>query len=348
MRPVHTTGSIPPASASSEGARPAFAAARAICRRRFPEFYYVCAFLPRHKRDAAHTVVAFCRMIEEAIVAPPGQFVGARVKREHPVFSLDQLEPTGRDGRDGDSCGHVDSLDTRLRLLRERVEEIYEDRVELPAVEARSEQQHALAAFAQTVRRFEIPRRWLLEFVEGCRAGLTARRYRSWDELHVHCSRVSGTVAMMMSCVLGATHSDAPRFAESAGTAIRLVTILRDVKKDRQRDRVFLPQDELRRFGYTEHDLMLGRLSEKFRSLMRFEVARARQLCQHGMDGLRWLAGDGSRLTAAAICLNQLAILDRIERSGYDVFRPREMPPGMGDRMRLIARAWQEARLRAR
>ncbi|MGH7176059.1 MAG: phytoene/squalene synthase family protein, partial [Tepidisphaeraceae bacterium] len=271
----------------------AFAAARAICRRHARSFYFASAFLPRRKRDAAYAVYAFCRMIDDAIDVPQDQLVGAAVRREHPVMSLPQVDK---------SCD-MNSLQMRLDLLSDRLDEVYDDRLELPAVDARSEQQHALEAFAQTVRRYEIPKQHFLDLAEGCRMDLTVLRYQTWKDLENYCYHVAGVVGLIMCGVFGLTHSDAHKQAVMMGNAMQLTNILRDVKEDWDRGRVYLPQEDLRRFAYGESELSDGVVNENFRELMRFEINRTRQLYRDAAEGLCWLAGDGSRLTASVMAV---------------------------------------------
>jgi phytoene synthase len=104
---------------------------------------------------------------------------------------------------------------------------------------------------------------------------------------------------------------------------MRLMTILRDLKADRDRGRVYLPLEDLARFRYGERDLAAGVVNDRFRELMRFQIARARSLYHEGADGLCWLADDGSRLAASALAATYSGILDAIERQGYDVFARR-------------------------
>jgi len=123
----------PPAGTSSVNADGvAFHVVRDVCRRHTKDFFFASAFLPRHKRDAVHTVYAFCRMIEEAIIADDAAVEGAAGLRHHPaVVSPTSFEP-------GTGCGSGSSLQARLGMLRDRLDEIYDGRLELPRPEARS------------------------------------------------------------------------------------------------------------------------------------------------------------------------------------------------------------------
>ena len=147
----------------------------------------------------------------------------------------------------------------------------------------------------------------------------------------------------MMSCVLGLQHSDAKRQAATLGKAMRLTSILRDVKADFDRGRIYLPQDEMKRFGYSESDLANGVVNDSFRELMKFQIARARRLYHEGAEGLCWLGGDGSRLAASSLAVIHAGILDAIERQRYDVFHHRA-DLSAAQKLARLPRAWRLAR----
>ena len=181
----------------------------------------------------------------------------------------------------------------------------------------------ALAAFAETVRRYDVPQRYFQDLAAGCRMDLTVNRYATWDALRVYCYHVAGVVGLIMCRVFGLADPAAERQAVVMGEAMQLTNILRDVGEDRALGRIYLPAEDLARFGYTEPELMAGVVNEPFRQLMRFEVDRARGLYRAGAAGLVHLADDGSRFTASAMGVIYAGILSAIERQRYDVFTRR-------------------------
>lgn len=306
----------------------AFRAAREVCRRHGQDFYFSSAFLPRAKRDAAHAVFAFCRMIREAIEAAAEE-PGAAAMRHRP------LAPGG--------CGSCHPIDQRLELFRNRLNELYDGRPELPSPAGRSEAQHVLHAFSQSVRRFEVPRQCFLDIAAACRADLLVSRYATWASLERYCRQSGGAAAVAAGCVLGLTHSDAVHQAEKLGVAVRLTHALRYLKDDVAAGRVYLPLADLAASKYSERELAAGTFNDNFGQLMAFEVARARRLYREAAEGLRWVAGDGSRLAAATLTVQQAAVLDAIERAGYDVFHGRiDMTPAQ--KLRRLPTAWRLAR----
>jgi phytoene synthase len=312
----------------------AFAAARDICRRHARSFYFASTFLSRAKRDASFAVYAFCRMIDDAIDQNDPSIEDAQPG----------ADPPGKLHGPADStCCSSGALENRLQLFRDRLDDIYQKRLELPLPPYRAEAQHALHAFAQTVHRYEIPQQYFLDLAEGCRMDLTISRYATWASLERYCYHVAGVVGLIMSCVFGLTHSDAKRNAVQMGNAMQLTNILRDVKEDFDRGRIYLPLEDMARFGYSERDLSRGVVNRNFRELMRFEIARARTMYNEGAQGLCWLAGDGSRLTASTMAVIYAGILDAIQRQKYDVFERRARLT-FAQKLARVPRAWKLAR----
>ncbi len=296
--------------------REAFAAAQAICARHARSFHFASHFLPRRKRQAAFAVYAFCRMIDDAV---------------------------DQEGDAGDALATGTSLDARLAAFAAKLDEIYDDRLRLPPLPQRTAAQHALHAFALTVRRYGIEKQHFLELAEGCRMDLTINRYATWADLEVYCYRVAGVVGLIMCSVFEPADPEAKRQAVAFGNAMQLTNILRDVKEDWDRGRVYLPGEDLARFGYTEADIAAGVVDDRFTALMRFEIERARGLYRNGAAGLRHLANDGSRLTASAMGVIYGGILGAIERQRYDVYTARARLSA-SQKLARIPAAWRLSR----
>lgn len=313
------------ATLSEESA--AFAAARKVCRRHAKSFYFASAFLERPKREAAYAVYAFCRRMDDAI----------------DEADAEELRPPTTVGV---ACCTPTSLDAKLAALQRQLDDVYEGRLRLPAAAGRSEADHALHAFALTVHKYEIPKQYFLDLAAGCRMDLTKSRYATWASLETYCYHVAGVVGLIMSRIFGLTHEDAQANAVTMGNAMQLTNILRDVKEDYDRGRIYLPLEDLARFKYTERDLAAGVVNDAFRELMRFEIARARSMYRSGAEGLCRLEGGGSRLTASAMAVIYAGILQAIERQRYDVFSSRAHLT-TGQKLARVPRAWQLARRRA-
>jgi phytoene synthase len=128
--------------------------------------------------------------------------------------------------------------------------------------------------------------------------------------------------------------------------AWRLTQALLDLKQDVARDAIYLPLEDMARFRYSERELAAGLVNGNLRELVRFEVGRARRLLGEAARGLCWVAGDGSRLTAATLAAWSAGVLDAIERGGYDVLTRRVLLT-RGQKLRRLPLAWRLARRRA-
>ena len=122
--------------------------------------------------------------------------------------------------------------------------------------------------------------------------------------------------------------------AVALGIANQLTNILRDVGEDRGRGRIYLPQEDLERFGYSEEDLMAGRLNDAWRALMAFQLERARELFARSEAGVRWLSADARWPVWTSLRLYR-GILDVIEQLDYDVFQNRAYVGRLGKMLEL-------------
>lgn len=133
-------------------------------------------------------------------------------------------------------------------------------------------------ALCDTVQRYQIPYEPLFDLLDGCAMDLEPRRYANWEELREYCLCVASSVGVTCLCIWNCRDPAARQPAIDCGLALQLTNILRDLREDAVRGRFYLPQDDLKRFGLTEAELLVGRPSEKTAELIRFEVARAREL----------------------------------------------------------------------
>ncbi len=133
-------------------------------------------------------------------------------------------------------------------------------------------------ALVDAVRRFEVPPELLFAVIDGVEMDLDRTRYQSFEELAEYCHRVASVVGLACIHIWGFRDDAALEPARRCGLAFQLTNILRDLKEDADRDRVYLPQEDLDRFGYTVADLKRGVRDERFRSLMQFEILRTEEL----------------------------------------------------------------------
>lgn len=180
-------------------------------------------------------------------------------------------------------------------------------------------------SLAHHVRELKIPEEYFEDLIAGVEMDLTTTRYPTFDALSLYCYRVASVVGLMCLHVFGTHSPRAQDYAVNLGLAFQLTNILRDLRTDAEQGRIYLPQEDLARFGYTEHDLLTRTYSSSFSELMRFQCSRARDYYRKASQAADQLPVEDRRaLTVAEIMRGVYArILDRIERSDYRVYDAR-------------------------
>ena len=179
-----------------------------------------------------------------------------------------------------------------------------------------------LPAFAGTVRRYRIPHEYFYDMIDGVTSDLTPRRIATFAELYRYCYQVASIVGMTTIHIFGFDAYEAIGLAEKCGIAFQLTNILRDVREDAGLGRVYLPAEDLQRFHVTPEDLAAGRRTQPFMDLMRFEAARARAYYTESEPLIAMVHAE-SRPSLAALIAIYSRLLEKIERSGYDVLTRR-------------------------
>ncbi|MBY0528162.1 MAG: squalene/phytoene synthase family protein [Gemmataceae bacterium] len=177
-------------------------------------------------------------------------------------------------------------------------------------------------AIHETVCRFAIPRQYLVEVLDGVEMDLSPVRIATFPELYRYCYRVASAVGLACIHIWGFKDDRARDYAESAGIAFQLTNILRDLGEDAGRHRIYLPEEDLIRFGYSAEDLHRGVRNEAFRKLMRFQVERARDYYARARPLVPLLSPHGQAVFLVMQRTYQ-GLLDAIEQRDYDVFSTR-------------------------
>lgn len=193
-------------------------------------------------------------------------------------------------------------------------------------------------ALADATGRFSIPGRYLREIVDGVEMDATTTRYRTFAELERYCYRVASCVGLVCLEIFGYRDPGARRHAIDLGMAMQLTNILRDIAEDAGRGRIYIPLEDLDRFRLGESEILAGSTSERFRSLMRFQVERARAYFETAR-GLLPLLPVFSRACPALLEATYSRLLERIEDRQYDVYRGR-VSLGTAEKLLLVARIW--------
>lgn len=174
-------------------------------------------------------------------------------------------------------------------------------------------------SLAQCVREFGLPRQPFDDLIDGVAMDIDHHRYQTAEALEEYCWRVASTVGLICLPIFGARDPGAREYARQLGLALQLTNIVRDVGVDLARGRIYLPQDDMARFGVTEADLARGAVTPAIRALLAHQCARARTHYARADAALP--RSDRRRLVAARIMGGiYFALLRRIEQSGYDVF----------------------------
>ena len=199
-----------------------------------------------------------------------------------------------------------------------------------------------LVALADAVERYAIPREALADLVRGGLMDVERARYGSWDELREYCRCVAGSVGVACAAVYGPQdRGTAFPLAETLGIALQQINIMRDVPEDWRLGRVYLPQDELARFGVSEEDIAAGRTGSDWRALMEHQGARADALLREGL-GLLPLLDRRSALCVRAFAGIYRGLLLQMRARDYDVFVERpslsraRQAPGGGRAVRAV------------
>ena len=251
-------------------------------------FFYSFLFLPKHKRQAIIDIYSFCREIDDIV---------------------DEIDDEA--GSSGTHRSNENSNRARHALNQWRAE--------LDRVFAGQQTPSLGTRIRNVLDQFPMPQNYFNELILGCEMDLDRKRYETFDDLYQYCYRVASITGLMCVEIFTYQSVKTREYAVNLGIALQLTNILRDLKEDAGRGRIYLPQEDLRRFGHREEDLLAGLLNNSHRDLMKFEVARARDYYRQADDALP--VEDRSTLTAA-ITMGKIysRLLDQIEEAEFDVF----------------------------
>lgn len=245
----------------------AYAYCRAITHKHGANFSVGFRFLPPVKQRAVYAAYAYCRIADDIADDELGP---------------DQLSLDGGISRESDG---QPTTDYRLPLLNEWQRELdacYDHRPSHPIT----------IALADALRHFDIPKDAFIALLDGCRQDTVKTRYETFDELLHYCDLVASSISDISLAIFGYRTDAAPRYGRKLSTALQLTNVTRDIGDDLPRDRVYVPQEELRRFGLSDEDLFTRRESDAMRKLIEFQIARAETYFRDAEPLLRELAFD--------------------------------------------------------
>lgn len=314
---TRTRGERRPASSGSpvaldvrsrcDGAPVSLASSYEICRAlnaaHGRTYYFATRFLPRAARPHVHALYAFARYADDLV--------------DHMAVPWDG--PARRAALEGWTAQFLADLDR-----------------------GRSDDP-VLRAVVHTVQTLEIPRADLEAFLSSMAMDLTVRRYATYEDLREYAHGSAAVIGTMMLCVLGPLRPEARARAMDLGLAFQLTNFLRDIAEDWARGRLYIPLEDLDRFGVSEAEFDEGRVSPAMRRLLGFQAARTRRL--YARAGAGWAMLEPRSRTCVRIAHRLYGeILDRLESSGWPVFERRVAVPAR----RKVAVAARELALPSR
>lgn len=287
----------------------AYAYCHRIARRSSSNFYHAFRLLPAERYDALCALYAFCRFMDD---------IADQIEQ-----SSSQEQPLGRKER----------LTLLLNTWREELQLCY----------AGAPRHPISLALADAVRKFPIAEEHLAGIISGVEMDLKKNRYQTFSELYDYCYQVASLVGLVCIEIFGYRNASARDYAVNLGVAFQLTNILRDVGEDAQRNRIYLPGEDLDRFHYSEQDLFSGAYNEAFRELMTFEGKRARDFYRTAVAQLA--AEDRSSLVAAEAMRSIYSrLLDKLEARQFRVFGQRVSLTTPG-KIGLAITAWLRGKL---
>ena len=180
-----------------------------------------------------------------------------------------------------------------------------------------------LLAFRKTVKKYNIPKKYFDELIEGMYMDLKKSRYENFKELYKYCYRAAGVVGLIMLTIFGHEHPKSKIYAIRLGIAMQLTNILRDIKEDFGLGRIYLPKDEMEKYGITEEMISQGKISRRFKKFLKFQIKRAKEYYRNSAKGIKMIGNMESRMVACLMKDVYSGILGSIERNRYDVFSRR-------------------------
>jgi phytoene synthase len=194
-------------------------------------------------------------------------------------------------------------------------------------------------AWADARKTFNVPEVYAHQLLDGVAKDIHVNRYNTFSELTEYCYSVASTVGLMSMYIIGFDKSEeAVRQAIKLGVALQLTNILRDIREDWQRGRIYLPQDELKAAGIDNRYFQEGINDERWRTFMRFQVERNRGIYLDSLSGINLLNPQG-RLAIAAAATFYMGILDKIEEKKYNIFSSRARLSKM-DKLKKVPALW--------
>jgi phytoene synthase len=246
-------------------------------------FYYSFLYLPAEKRRAITALYAFCREVDDVV----------------------------------DECSDEAVARVKLAWWRQEVSAIFNVNGD-----GKPPSHPVAKALANVSNSFNLTAERLNQIIDGMEMDLNYNRYADFDTLRHYCYHVASVVGLCSAEIFGYRNPETLRYAEDLGLAFQLTNIIRDVGEDARRDRIYLPQDELARFGVSEEDILNSRETHAFRQLMQFQIERAESYYVRAFAALP-VEDRKSQRPGIIMAAIYRSLLTEIKEDGYHVLRQR-------------------------
>lgn len=267
-------------------------------------FLYSFSLLPKEEKAAINSLYAFCSYIDDIVDSTPSNTPEVIERKEK-----------------------------RLRWWEQEIEKLYN----------KKHKNRLIAPLTDLFNKFNIPKQYFITLIKGCRRDLYQNRYQNFTELKDYCYSVASVVGLMSIEIFGYKYDSTKQYAVSLGYALQLTNILRDVKHDKDNGYIYLPQDEMERFGYSEEDLINEVYNDKFIAMMEFQVQRAKKYYFEARSEL--MSEDkNSMLPAQVMDEIYFRLLEKIELNNYNVFR-KKIKVSLVHKIMIAVKHWLNLKL---
>ena len=288
---------------------------QSVTKNHAKSFYFAAKFLPKHKQKPIYALYALCRHIDDEV---------------------DEAEVSS----ETEAIAAVENWKRKLNLIYSGESGLQDSKFKVQG--SRNEDQNlVLTAWRDLLKTYKIKQEYALDLMKGVLSDTHINRYETFDELYIYCYRVASTVGLMSSEIFGYTGENTLKYAEALGIAMQITNILRDVKEDAAMNRIYLPQEDLRKFGVTEEQIFANEFDDKFAKLIKFQIERARYYYAEAEKGIPFLEKD-TRFTVLLASRIYARILNEIEKLEYNIFLKRAHTTKV-QKIFLIPKTWREA-----
>ncbi len=213
-----------------------------------------------------------------------------------------------------------DIVDMKYESVENKETTLDEWEKELKSTLTDSSDINLLNELSKQIKKFNIPQQPFFDLIEGMRMDLRKNRYATFNELKEYCYKVASTVGLMSIPIFGYKNKSTVDYAVNLGIALQLTNILRDIKSDAMQNRIYLPEEDLHKFNYSEEEILNNVYNENFINLMKYETERAKLFFQKANRNLSY-EDKSSLFSARAMQHIYERLLQKIENQNYNVFK---------------------------